>query len=279
MVGGRRVRAPRWAEWQRAVAAVGAGPASLLAGLLRDCVDGVSAGDLDRLPAAEGDALLSAIFDLMETERAELDLAIGPLLDGAGALVTGRGVDLTLRPWSFGARNRALDQALVVDADGVRLDLPAFEMAMVLGCVASASGSLSPSDVAGWPVALGEAVVAALDELNGVAPGREQVVAACARQGVRHPDLDLVELCLAFGWTPAQVEGLTAQQAERLLGAGRALGGGLSGLSGLSHRAAGLGRWAAEPGAPGHGAAGQAGMVSAPGAGLGEVTRIVVTDR
>ena len=251
-VGSCRVRAPRWSEWQRALSAAGAGPARMLEDLLASCT-GLSPAEAEMLPAATGDGLLGAIFDLMERQRATLALerTANP---GGGVRLMGHGVDLTLRPWSFGERNAALERALLTDGEGVWLDLPAFELAMVLCCAAPAGRALSAAEVAAWPVALGDAVISALDELNGVAPGREQLLAACLRSGVRHPDLDLLDLCLAFGWTPEQAEGLAARQAERLLAA--------------------LGARRAQEPAPAEAAVSR----PAPAAMTGEVTRIVIAD-
>lgn len=251
-VGSHRVRAPRWAEWQMALSRAGAGPVRMLRDLLGACAS-LPAAEADQLPAATGDALLAAIFDLMEAQRAHLALERAPAPGGLVRLL-GHGVDLTLRPWSFGERNHALERALLPEGEGVRLDLPAYETAMVLTCASPPGHALTLSEVAGWPVSLGEAVIEVLDELNGVSPGREQVLLACIRQGERHPDLDLLDLCLAFGWTPEQAEGLAARQAERLLAA---LGA----------------RRAASPATPVEAAA-----RAAPAAMAGEVTRIAVTD-
>ncbi|HWI60726.1 MAG TPA: hypothetical protein VNT75_02680 [Symbiobacteriaceae bacterium] len=250
-VGPHRVRAPRWSEWQQALSAAGSGPAQMLGRLLTACA-GLTAAEADALPAATGDALLAAIFDLIEASREALGLERRALPDGTH--ITGHGVDLLLRPWSFGERNAALERALIPVGDGVALDLPVFELAMVLACALPAGHGLTATEVAGWPVPLGEAVIAALDELNGISPGREQLLAACVRSGTRHPDLDLLDLCLAFGWTPAQAEEVPARQAERLLAA---LGA----------------RRALEP------AVAAPAAQAAPAAMSGEVTRIVITDR
>ena len=250
-VGSYKVRAPRWSEWQQALSAAGSGPARMLGNLLSACT-GLGPAEVEALPSATGDLLLAAVFELIEASRVALSLerTVSP----EGLRVAGHGVDLMLRPWSFGERNAALERALYPAGDGVALDLPAFELAMVLACATPAGHALTAAEVAGWPVPLGEAVIAALDELNGISPGREQLLLACVRHGTRHPDLDLLDLCLAFGWTPEQAEGLPARQAERLLAA-------------LGARRA-LEPVPAEPAAQ-----------AAPSAMSGEVTRIVVTDR
>lgn len=231
------VRPPQWGMWQVALdAGLGAGPApeldaaALLELCLAPCVYGpdgpLSLVELRRLPAAAGDALLTAALELLENERERLDLGRSSGPDGV--VLSGAGLRLRLRPWSFGERNRALGACLRLVDGEPRVDLGAYELTMVcVGAVAlDADGtarSLNPAEVAQWPVPLGEATVQALDELNGVDPNRDAVLQACLQRGLAHPDLTLLQLCRTFGWTPQTVEGLEAQHAERLLAALRAL--------------------------------------------------------
>jgi hypothetical protein len=79
-----------------------------------------------------------------------------------------------------------------------------------------------------WPVPLGEAVIGLLDRLNGVERHEAELLQVCVRTGQAHPDLALVELCQAFGWSPAEVERLDARTAQRLWAAWRVLAGGAS---------------------------------------------------
>lgn len=253
------VRPPRWGQWQAALeAGLGEAPlldaAALLELFLLPCLQGpagsLTLSELRTLPAAAGDALLSAALELLEGERQRLDLQLSHTQ--GGLLLTGAGVRLRLRPWSFGERNRVLAACLRLVDGEPRVDLPAYERAMLAACATAldpegVTRSLSQAEVADWPVPLGEAAVQALDELNGVDPDRDAVLQACVQRGLAHPDLALLHLCRSFGWTPDLVERMEARQAERLLAALRAL--------------------SAPPAPPAAGAAGE-----------GEVTRIVVAD-
>ncbi|HLO03252.1 MAG TPA: hypothetical protein VK191_09095, partial [Symbiobacteriaceae bacterium] len=197
------VRAPRWLAWQVALSAGSEGAAALLEACLLACiVDPVTRTELQALPAAEGDELLTQALALIETERAALRL------HGEGRRVRGEGIDLQLQPWTFGERNAALRDALRLTGGQVTIDLLTFERSMLLGCVRLVDGApLSPGALAEWPVPLGEAVLGALDRLTRTDGALLQAAIA---QGVPHPDLSLVQLCRAFGWTPEQVERLEA---------------------------------------------------------------------
>jgi hypothetical protein len=237
-VAGRNygVRPPRWGEWQAAMAAglvlspgLSLDAAALLEACLLPCVTGpegaLTLAALRALPTSAGDGLLTAALDLLESERERLNLQRTE--EGDGALISGEGLQLRLRPWSFGERNRALATCLrLVDGEPI-LDLGSFERMMVCTCATRITDGiahhLGPSEVVDWPVPLGEVVVQALDELNGVDPVRDAVLKACIERGQSHPDLTLIHLCRTFGWTPTVVEGLEARQAERLLAALRAL--------------------------------------------------------
>lgn len=261
-VGGRNwaVRPPLWGQWQAAMqAGLGSGrpvaldAAALLELCLLPCVTGpngpVGLTELRALPARDGDLLLAAALELLESERERLNLQREDAPDGV-TLRSG-GLTLKLRPWSFGARNQALAACFRLVDGEPQVDMPAFERAMVGTCATIWNGeqslSISQGEAAAWPVPLGEAVVQVLDELNGLDPERESLLRACALRGIPHPDLTLLHLCRTFGWTPTVAESIDAHQAERLLAALRAL--------------------AAPPPAPPSGAAAADG---------GEVTRIIV---
>jgi hypothetical protein len=231
------VRPPAWGEWQAAMAAgLGAGrpgevdAAALLELCLLPCLTGpqgaVGLAELRALPAAAGDSLLAAALDLLESERERLDLR---RTDGPeGVTLHAGGLQLRLRPWTFGERNRALGACFRLVAGEPCIDMAAFERAMVSTCVTAVAGEapprpVTPAEAAGWPVPLGEAVVQVLDELNGLDPQRDEVLQACVQRGIPHPDLTLLHLCRTFGWTPAVAESLEARQAERLMAALRAL--------------------------------------------------------
>jgi hypothetical protein len=232
------VRAPTWGEWQAAVdAGLGAGgtvdAAVLLESYLLPCVSvaGRPLGlfELQALPPSVADELLAAALSAMEQERAALGLTAVPEGDGLLLACSLPSLRLRLRRWTFGERNRALSAAMKVLADGRPVvDVSAYERTTVSQCVTvlDADGtvqSVSPDAAARWPVALGEATVQALERLNGLAPEREAVLRACVEHGMEHPDLTLLHLCRTFGWTPAVVDALPAEQVERLLSALRVL--------------------------------------------------------
>lgn len=256
------VRPPTLGDWQAAMAAgLRAGPrpemdaAALLELCLLPCAMGpdgrLSLAELRELPVTAGDELLAAALEMLEGERARLEIEREDRPDGV--TLRASGLQFRLRPWTFGERNRSLATCFYLVDGEPRIDLIAFEQAMICTCVTVGSdGSvryLTPAEVAGWPVPLGEAILQVLDELNGLDPEREGVLRVCVEQGLPHPDLTLLHLCRTFGWTPSVVEELEARQAERLLAAMRALG--------------------APPAAPGG---------TAPAVEGEEVTRIVVAD-
>jgi hypothetical protein len=220
--GGRfTVVPPSFTDWQGALdrACPGGQPDAqrLVEECLLTCVrradnsGPVSRGALQSLTARDGDALLSAALELIDGQRQWLDLVVRAQADGVA--IRGTGVQLWLTPWSFGERNDALRRALRVDAGQVVLDMGSYEQAMVRRCVAGSE----PEDPSAWPVPLGEVVLRELDRLNGVEPAFTETLAACLRTGQEHPDLALLELCRAFGWTPEQAERMGARAGQRLV--------------------------------------------------------------
>lgn len=217
---------PRWGPWQGALDRAAGGPEALLEECLlvslRDA-DGyrLTHRDLAGLSAEAGDRLLGALLELIEQERAALDLSVG------AATIEGRGISLRVRGWTFGERNDALRRSLRLQDGQVTVDMSAYELQMVLQCVTHAEGQrLDAAEVQEWPVPLGEAVIGLLDRLNGVESHEAEILQACVRTGQAHPDIALVELCRAFGWSPAEAERLDARTAERLWAAWRVLAGG-----------------------------------------------------
>lgn len=273
--------APGWAAWQgalqRAAARDSDDAAALLAEVLAIAVrrgDGspVARPALESLPAPDGDALLTALLELLEEQKRGLTLTTE---DYPGWVeITAKGLGLRLQPWTFGARNQALRQALRLTGGGLTLDLPAFDRAMILGCVATLDGRpLRPDEVDSWPVPLGEAVLTVLERLCTVGADEAGLLSRSVEAGLDHPDLALLRLCQVFGWKPAEVEQMDAQLAERLLTALRLLD------AARPH--------AADPGSTPPGLAAPVGAAvpagvgrpTLPGAADGEgVTRIVVHD-
>lgn len=221
---GRRfaVAAPTWAAWQSALEQAApdgtVDEQRVVEECLRACVrEGLQGrGDLRELSRDARSGLMGQVMELIDWQRTTLDLRLEAHPDGA--LIRGDGIRLRLRPWSFGERNDALRQSLRLHQGEVSVDLAAFERAMVLCCAAGVNGEqLTPEEVAAWPVPLGEAVLQALDGLNGLEADYTEVLQACVKAGREHPDLQLAELCKAFGWAPAQALDLDGRTAERLL--------------------------------------------------------------
>lgn len=220
--------APTWGRWRQALdraAEAERDPGLLLEQCLLAGIRSEDGGELDeqrlrQMPSADGDRMLSVILGLIERQREELAIAIDRA-EASSKLTTAAGGRYRVRGWSFGERNDALREAMRLHGDKVLLDLNVYERRQLAICV-SAEGE-EPADPSGWPIALGEAVMAELDRLNGAEPDRDRLLAACVRHGIDHPDLALARLCGAFGWTPEQAEGLSARTGERLAAALRAL--------------------------------------------------------
>lgn len=224
---------PVWRQWQDALNRAAAREDCDDAGALLSEVLLVSAqrtdgsllrrSEIEGLPVQDGDALLIALSELLEQQSQQMALAEREFPDWIE--LEGQGVALRLRSWTFGERNEALRQALRPWGQGVHLDITVFERAMVLRCVTEINGQpLSPEQVSAWPVALGEAVMAALDRLCAPAAGEQDLLERSVNAGLDHPDLALVRLCQAFGWSPQEVERMDARLGERLLGALRVTG-------------------------------------------------------
>lgn len=220
MIGERRftLRTPRWWTWNQALERAGGDSARMLEECLLTCLEGESLDSLRSLQAQEGDRLLSAALQAVEEERAALQLV---LEDGPDEWrIRGAGIDLRLRPWTFGERNEALRRSLRLTGGRISLDLAAYEMQALQACVTTREAErLTPEAIAEWPLPLGEMVTRALDQLNGLDEGHSAILEACVREGRDHPDLALLYLCQHFGWRPEQVERMDARLAERLLAA------------------------------------------------------------
>ncbi len=239
-----RVRAPAWGVWLRLLDAADAGHGRTLAadrvlrGWLRAAVRIAGEGgkdrslarsEIDALPAALSDRLALAGVELMDAQRELLGLEAEAVADG-WRLAAGDG-ELRLSPWTHGERNFELRRCLSLDVAGeIVLDLGAFERAAVCCCARwqSAAGEpapVTPAEVQAWPVPLGEQASALLESLNEPAAEEAEVLEACARAGLEHPDLSAAELCLGYGWSPGEVAALPAAEARRSLAALRVLRG------------------------------------------------------
>lgn len=217
-----RVKAPAWSDWQRSLdRSTGDGvlePWQLAAECLTSCVRDEEGRPIDASALADGDRdrLLTVALDLLEQESRLLALSAAQV--PGGALVSGNGVSLRLRPWSFRERNEALQAALRLQGADVALDLAAYERSMVQACVSGPDGRPPDGDdIAAWPVALGDTVVQTLERLNSPPPDYLATLAACVQTGHEHPDLQLVRLCRAYGFSPADALAIDARLAEQLL--------------------------------------------------------------
>jgi hypothetical protein len=223
------VTAPRWGDWQAALDRACPGGQPDAGRLVEECLltcirkdggaDPVSREALQTLSARDGDRLLAAALEMIDWQRQALDLQV--LEQPGGLEIRGTGVQLRLRPWSFGERNEALRSALRLEGERVMLDLMVYEQAMVRRCVASTAGEAdaAPAVRRSWPVPLGDLVMRELDRLNGLDPAYAETLAACIRSGQEHPDLALIQLCRAFGWSPEEAERMGASTAQRLVAA------------------------------------------------------------
>lgn len=222
------VTAPAWAVWQsvmeRAAVRGEVEPWEVAAECLGACVQDGAGGPVApaSLSDEDRDRLLVAVLDQLEQERRLLALEVreGP----TATMISGAGLHLILRPWSFGLRSEALRAALYVRGGEVGIDLPTFDRAMVLACAVHGDGSpVTAAELTTWPVPLGEAVVEALDRLNSPEPDHDAVLAACLQTGCEHPDLQVLRLCQAFGLSPVEAQALDSRVAGRLLNAAKAV--------------------------------------------------------
>ncbi len=221
-----RISLPTWGQWlaildrsSRGMAADQADVGHLLRLWIAISVqveeDGKSLplGPIDDLPAdladdlvAEGSAALAA---LNET------LAIAESTDPATGAITVASAagSYSLRALSFGERNACLTRNLGLIKGQPEIDASAYEVALV---AASLTGDtpVSHADLMALPLPLGEALVNAARRMSDAAP--EEELAAFARSGEPHPDLELASLCLTFGMTPAEAMALPAATARRL---------------------------------------------------------------
>lgn len=226
-----RVVLPGWGRWLDLLDAGGDGadPPRLVGALLTACTETEADGRWLRLTAEAVNALPTAIADdladqaLSSLEAQRQRLAPREHAHPPGLRLTGNGIpDLLLRPWSFGERSQALRGCLTLCRDDVHLEHGRLERAEVLTCTRlldEAQPPLTLEAIDAWPIAVGEAVSAALARLNEPASGETEVLERCAEAGIEHPDLDLAVCCGAFGWTPDQVDAVPAAQLRRLLNA------------------------------------------------------------
>ncbi len=170
-------------------------------------------GAIDALPAALADALVAEGSAALEDLGAALEVRrqVDPA-NGGIVLHSALGA-YHLRPLSFGERNACLSRHLGLRGGQPVLDASAYEVALVAASLTAPEG-LRTADLHALPLPLGEALVSAARALSDSAPEAE--LAAFAQAGQAHPDLELAQLCLAFGMTPQEAMDLPAATARRL---------------------------------------------------------------
>lgn len=174
------------------------------------------------LPAALADALVAAGAEALEAERETLALDREMLESGEIRIASTAG-DFTLRPLSFAERNSTLRMSLSVTHGEAALDAGFYEQVLVARSIRCTKdgASVKVTELRALPLALGEALVTAARELSD--PAADEELRAFAEAGQMHPDLELANLCLAYGISPAEAEALPAATARRLGAAARLL--------------------------------------------------------
>ncbi|MEM7212432.1 MAG: hypothetical protein AAF479_11155 [Pseudomonadota bacterium] len=174
------------------------------------------------LPAALADALVAAGAEALEAEREALALDREMLETGEIRVASTAG-DFTLHPLSFAERNAALRMSLSVTHGEATLDAGFYEQVLVARSIRRTEDgeAVKVTDLRALPLALGEALVTAARELSD--PAADEELRAFAEAGQMHPDLELANLCLAYGISPAEAEALPAATARRLGAAARLL--------------------------------------------------------
>lgn len=226
--GDYTVFTPGWGEWLKALERA-TGPEGtvdtklIMEECLLSCLSGsegsiIKIEDLQSLSARDGDRLIQTALRLMDEQLKELNLNLHVETSGKSAKLTGNGLHLKLCQWSFGERNEALRHSIRLKDGRVSIDLGTYELMMVIGCTSTVEGHrVEYEKVVLWPVPLGETVVQVLEQINGLEDDYIDILNACHKFGLEHPDLAMFEICHAFGWPPEQVEQMDARLAQRLL--------------------------------------------------------------
>ena len=231
-----RLSLPDWGAWLSMIDAASRGDGEgadvdiLLRRWLKASVEVRWAGEerfgrlsaIAELPAELADALVAAGAEALEAERTALAIKVERLETGEIRVSSTRG-DFVVRPLSFAERNAALRMALSVQNGEAALDAGYYEQVLVARSTVRADdgAAVKVAELRALPLALGEALVTAARELSD--PAAEEELLAFARAGQTHPDLELANLCLAYGISPAEAEALPAATARRLGAAARLL--------------------------------------------------------
>ncbi len=221
-----RITLPNWGQWlamlDRSARGLDAGGQADVARLLRlwlsgstEVMEGASArplGSVDELPATLADALVAQGSAALAEAAEDLAIVTEHLPGGGLRVGTAQG-DYDLRPLTFGERNACLSRHLGLAQGVPEVDASGYELALVAASITAPQGLRVP-DLMALPLPLGEALVSAARNLSDSAPDAE--LAAFAAAGQAHPDLELADLCLAFGMTPQEAMALPATTARRL---------------------------------------------------------------
>ena len=231
-----RIDLPDWGAWLSMIDAASRGDGEgadvdvLLRRWLKASVEVCWAGAeqfgkltaIAELPAELADALVAAGAEALAAESSALAIDVRRLETGEIGVSSTCGC-FVVRPLSFAERNSALRMALSVQNGEAALDAGFYEQVLVARSTVQGDDSapVKVAELRALPLALGEALVTAARELSD--PAAEEELLAFARAGQTHPDLELANLCLAYGISPAEAEALPAATARRLGAAARLL--------------------------------------------------------
>lgn len=124
-----------------------------------------------------------------------------------------------LAPWTWGQRNRALQQALASDGDSqLRVNTTRFYRSLLENVVIFING-VPPTT--GWldelPADIGDALIEAALPMAGQDSSAKRRIAQALRERLPDDGVALYTLCREFGWTPDQIRRQRAVDIDTLL--------------------------------------------------------------
>lgn len=176
----------------------------------------ITADWLDELPVDLGDRLTEIALYLNGRKSVATVQTSGPgeTLDVEVGQHTYR-----LTPWTWGQRNRALQQAIGL-ADGIRpyVDTTRFYSAVLQTMCVAIDGAPPPDD---WLYTLladtGDALLDAALPMSGQDRDAQERLGQALRAQLPDDGIALYTLCKEFGWTPAQVRTQRAVDIDTLM--------------------------------------------------------------
>jgi hypothetical protein len=174
---------------------------------------------LDSCPARSGDRLLEVVLHI----NGRKPLGVEERGAGGDAVeVVAAGACYELVPWTWGARNRALESA-AGGTERSRVDAASFYEAALRAMCVAIDGEAPPMDwVAALQADVGDALLSVALRMSGLDDRARQDIVHALRMGLPHEGVALYTLCKEFGWTPAQVRTQSAVDIDTLLAAHRA---------------------------------------------------------